>query len=134
MKKILFVILVSAALGLAACAGGSKSSAPAAVAAVPAEFAGLTNPLDEEAAVDGAEVFKNNCGSCHGEQGHGDGPAGMALEPKPKNLAVLAPTVADDYLFWRINTGKPGTAMIAWKGVLTDEQIWQVIGFVRTLK
>ena len=135
MKKIIFIIMVLAALTLAACGGGgSGAAAPAAVATVPAEFAGLTNPLGGEAAGAGAEVFKNNCESCHGSQGHGDGPAGMALIPKPKDLAVFAPTVTDDYLFWRITTGKPGTAMIAWKGVLTDEQIWQVIGFVRTLK
>lgn len=132
MKKILFVILV--AFVLAACGGGNSASAPVAVATVPAEFAGLSNPLGADAATAGAEVFKNNCTSCHGEQGHGDGPAGMALDPKPKDLAVFAPTVADDHLFWRISTGKPGTAMIAWKGVLNDEQIWQVVAFIRTLK
>jgi len=137
MKKVLFVILVLAALILAACGGGSDpSAAPVVVATVPAEFAGLTNPLgaDAAAAAAGADVFKNNCTSCHGEQGHGDGPAGIALDPRPKDLAIFAPAVEDDYLFWRITTGKPGTAMIAWKGVLTDEQIWQVVAFIRTLK
>jgi mono/diheme cytochrome c family protein len=46
----------------------------------------------------------------------------------------LQSTVADDYLFWRIHNGKTGTAMVAWKGILTDEQIWQVVSFIRTLK
>ena len=40
----------------------------------------------------------------------------------------------DDYLYWRIATGKEGTSMVAWKGVLTDDQIWQAVAFVRTLK
>ncbi|MBK8420507.1 cytochrome c [Candidatus Villigracilis saccharophilus] len=40
----------------------------------------------------------------------------------------------DDYLFWRISFGKDGTAMIAWKDVLTEEQIWQIIAFIRTLE
>jgi len=56
------------------------------------------------------------------------------LDPKPKNLAALQENVADDYLFWRINEGKPGTSMVAWKGILTEEQIWQVVSFIRTLK
>jgi mono/diheme cytochrome c family protein len=131
MKKMLFVVLVLSALALAACGGGTET---AVVESIPAEFAGKTNPLGADAAVSGAEIFQYNCQACHGEQGHGDGPAGVALEPKPKNLPVLAATVGDDYLFWRISTGKAGTSMVGWKGILTDEQIWQVVAFIHTLK
>lgn len=132
MKKVLFAVLVLATLVLAACGGGSN--AVATLAPVPADFAGKTNPLGADAAAAGAEVFKTNCESCHGPQGHGDGPAGAALDPAPKNLAVLQATAGDDYLYWRVNTGKEGTGMVAWKGTLTDEQIWQAIAFIRTLK
>jgi high-affinity iron transporter len=82
----------------------------------------------------GAIVFKNNCEVCHGPQGHGDGPAGAALDPPPKNLPELSAVAGDDYLFWRIATGKAGTAMVGWKGVLSDEQIWHVIAYIHTLK
>jgi mono/diheme cytochrome c family protein len=137
LKKILFVVLVLSAFVLTAC--GTVNSASGAdvigtLTPVPAEYDGQTNPLGADAAVAGAEVFKNNCEACHGLLGHGDGPAGSALVPAPKNLALLQTMAGDDYLFWRINTGKDGTAMIAWKGVLTDEQIWQVIAFIRTLQ
>ncbi len=131
MKKILLAVLVFAAFTLAACGGGEPA---AVVAAIPAEFAGKTNPLGAESAAAGAEIFKNNCTACHGEQGHGDGPAGAALNPAPKNLPELASTVGDDYLFWRVSAGKLGTSMVGWKGILTDEQIWQVVSFIRTLK
>jgi high-affinity iron transporter len=135
MKKILFAVLVLTAFVLSACGGGSGGTEEAATPApVPAEFAGQTNPLGADAAAAGAEIFKNNCVACHGEQGHGDGPAGAALNPQPKNLPELASAVGDDYLYWRINTGKPGTSMVAWKGILTDEQIWQVVSFIHTLK
>jgi mono/diheme cytochrome c family protein len=132
MKKILFVVFMLAAFVLAACGGGGAETV-VALDPVPADFAGKTNPLGADAATAGAEVFKTNCESCHGPQGHGDGPAGAALDPAPKNLAELQTQATDDYLFWRINTGKEGTSMVAWKGVLTEEQIWQVISFVRTL-
>jgi mono/diheme cytochrome c family protein len=132
-KKFLSVFLL-AVLTLAACSGGGGVSKTSASDTIPAEFVGKTNPLGPDAATAGAEIFKNNCVPCHGGQGHGDGPAGAALDPKPKNLAVFAPMVGDDYLYWRINAGKEGTSMVAWKGVLTEEQIWQVVSFIRTLK
>ncbi len=134
MKKVIFAVLASMFFLVSCGSSGSQSGADSAPAAVPAEFAGKTNPLGTDAATAGAAIFKNNCTACHGEQGHGDGPAGAALSPRPKNLPDLASTVGDDYLFWRISTGRDGTAMVAWKGVLTDEQIWQVVSFIRTLK
>ncbi len=133
MKKVLFVVLMLAAFALAACGGGG-AEAVATLAPVPADFAGKTNPLGADAATAGAEVFKTNCAACHGETGLGDGPAGAALDPAPKNLAELQAQAGDDYLFWRITTGKEGTSMVAWKGVLTEEQIWQTVSFMRTLK
>jgi len=118
---------------LMAC-GASPTESVETPAAVPTEFAGATNPFGPEAAAVGAEIFKANCELCHGPQGHGDGIAGQSLEPRPKNLANLQATVGDDYLFWRIHEGKSGTAMVAWNGILTDEQIWQIVSFIRTLK
>ena len=133
MKKNLLFILILGALILTACGGGG-SEEPAVLESVPAEFAGKTNPLGADAATDGAKVYQVNCESCHGTQGHGDGPAGVVLDPQPKNLPELAAQVGDDYLFWRVSTGKPGTSMAPWAGILTDEQIWQAIAYVRTLK
>lgn len=132
MKKVLFVVSMLGLLLLVAC---SLDSTPVPTfESVPADYAGKTNPLGPEAATNGAVVFKTNCAPCHGAQGHGDGPAGAALDPAPKNLAELQSHVTDDYIFWRISTGKPGTSMVAWKGILTDEQIWQTVAFIRTLK
>jgi len=36
----------------------------------------------------GREVFRANCASCHGDAGMGDGPAGLALNPRPRNFHV----------------------------------------------
>jgi mono/diheme cytochrome c family protein len=136
MRKIILMGVV-AIVFLAACGGNESSSSTnenATLAPVPAEYAGLTNPLGADAAAAGAEVFRTNCEMCHGPQGHGDGPAGQSLEPRPGNLAQVQTKAEDDYLFWRIHDGKPGTSMVAWKGILTDEQIWQAVAFLRTLK
>jgi mono/diheme cytochrome c family protein len=136
-KKIVLVMLASLWV-LMACGGQENTSSTAnenaTLAPVPAEYAGLTNPFGADAAEEGAKVFSTNCATCHGPQGHGDGPAGQSLDPQPRNLAELQAAAGDDFLFWRIHEGKPGTSMIAWKGILTDEQIWQAVSFIRTLK
>jgi mono/diheme cytochrome c family protein len=133
MKKLLMAVLILAAFAfaLAACGGTKATATPESI---PAEFAGKTNPLGADAATAGAEIFKTYCLACHGEQGHGDGPAGAGLSPKPKNLPELASTVGDDFIFWRISKGVPGTSMVGWQGTLDDEEIWKVISFIHTLK
>ena len=136
MSKIVYIAVLSL-LVLTACSesNGSPGSEPISTPApVPAEYAGKTNPFGPEAADEGARIFKTNCETCHGPQGHGDGPAGGSLDPKPQNLANLQEVAADDYLFWRISAGKEGTSMVAWKGILSEEQIWQVVSFIRTIK
>ena len=132
-RRLSFICLIVGVLVLMAC-GTSQTEEAFTPAPVPVEFAGKTNPFGAEAAIAGAEVFRSNCESCHGPEGHGDGVAGQALDPQPKNLADLQSVVGDDYLFWRIFEGKSGTAMIGWNGILTDEQIWQAVSFIRTLK
>jgi mono/diheme cytochrome c family protein len=38
----------------------------------------------------GAGLYTANCASCHGDNGGGDGPAGLTLNPKPRNFRSLA--------------------------------------------
>jgi hypothetical protein len=107
----------------------------------PDEFAGLTNPLadDTVALTAGKDIFEVNCATCHGPEGAGDGPSAAGLDPKPANLSdgEMMPTMNDGYLFWRVSKGgsvEPfNSAMPAWETVLTEEQRWQVISYVRTL-
>ena len=135
MKYLVWVILAFTSISLLSCTSDTTATATSgALETVPAEFAGQTNPYGAEAATSGAEIYQSYCATCHGETGLGDGVAGAALVPPPKNLVDLQSQVQDDYLFWRIHEGKSGTAMVAWKGILTDEQIWQVVSFIRTLK
>ncbi|SRR6266496_5079775 len=135
MKRIVFLvvgILLLTACGTSSSSSNSDSNAP--LATVPAKYAGKTNPYGVEMAPEGDKLFQTNCQMCHGAQGHGDGPAGESLAPRPKNLSAFQKTVDDDYLLWRISEGKPGTSMVAWQGILTEDQIWKIVSFIRTLK
>lgn len=144
MRKTSFLvlILVMGALALAACDGGSEP-APASGGLErpdpPAEYAGKSNPKagNAAAAEAGKATFVANCASCHGESGKGDGPAGGALNPAPQDLSALREGLSDAYLFWRISEGgilEPfRSAMPAWGNLLDEDQIWEIITFIRTL-
>ncbi len=95
------------------------------------ESASLNSPSDTQA---GKTLYENFCLSCHGPTGKGDGPAASTLQPKPADLSALLQSQEDAYLAARISEGKDGTAMVAWKNVLSEAQIRQIVAYLRTLK
>lgn len=132
MKKLVGIAVF--VLFISACGSTDVNTAQVSTESIPAEYVGMTNPFDASVAEEGAKTFQSVCESCHGEMGHGDGPASTALNPPPKNLFELQKQVGDDFLFWKISEGSLGTAMVGWRGILTEEQIWEIISFIRTLK
>src|SRR5512138_275413 len=129
MQKFATVLFLAACLATGGCGSPSTSTTATAAAcgSVPPEYVGKTNPLGPGSASACATAFQANCVACHGPSGKGDGPAASALNPPPADLAKVGEDATDDRLLWHISNGVPGSAMPAWKGVLTDEQIWQVI-------
>ncbi len=81
----------------------------------------------------GQQIFMQNCATCHGTTGHGDGPAAANLNPKPFDLTVHAPLHTEGELYYWVTNGITGTAMPVWQDKLTDLQRWQVVLFVKTL-
>jgi mono/diheme cytochrome c family protein len=51
----------------------------------PVDIMAVSVPTDSLLAK-GRELFRANCSSCHGDNGQGDGPAGLALNPRPRNF------------------------------------------------
>jgi mono/diheme cytochrome c family protein len=104
---------------------------------VPAAYRGAQNALAKTPDVVGAgrELYMAKCAPCHGPAGMGRGDAGLALYPSPALLADLVrmPQSVDEYLLWAISEGGApfGTKMPAFKDALTQDQIWQIITFMR---
>lgn len=86
----------------------------------------------------GRALYRYGCQVCHGEQGRGDGPASKNFDPGPRDLTDARYTqgLSDDYLFRVIKTGggpfgKPN--MPAWGALLKDEEIRDLVAYLRTL-
>ncbi len=101
----------------------------------PATADSLMNPLsgDPSAAESGKKIFMKACWTCHGTEGHGDGPASVDMTIKPARLNSLAvQQQTDGALFWKISNGRG--EMAAFKESLSGKQRWQLVNFIRGLK
>jgi high-affinity iron transporter len=84
----------------------------------------------------GGALYAQNCASCHGAQGMGDGPAARGMTPAPPALghpeamADLTPAL----VFRVISVGIAGTPMIAWGDRLTADQRWDIVGYLHALR
>lgn len=153
MKRIslLAALAVTALAALAAgCGGGGGKPANNAAGGggaaaltrppAPEPYAGKTNSKTSDADVaEGQKIFAGQCALCHGEKGDGDAAAGKALNPPASDLTdpKLQEVMKDDYMFWHIMEGGAAlghTGMTPFKDSLKEDQIWQVISYIRTLK
>lgn len=78
-------------------------------------------------AVRGKVIYEKNCQGCHGKTGVGVGGATPNLTD-PKRMAPLS----DQHLFDVITKGRPGTGMPAWGPMLTEQDRWSVVSYLRT--
>lgn len=87
------------------------------------------------AIAEGGTLYAAQCRQCHGTLGLGNGDLAYALKPSPALLAYLVdqPVAVDQYLLWSIaEGGKPfGTAMPSFKDRLSQEQIFQIVAYLR---
>ena len=122
------------ALLVASALAQSHDMAPAkAHWSAPEAAAKRANPVPATKASleQGRQLFKQNCLACHGPTGRGDGPAAASLHPHPADLAIMAGHHPDGDLAWKIANGRG--AMPPWKGALSEQQIWTLVTYIRSL-
>ena len=147
-RKLLLAATLCATLAAlaAGCGDGGKTGGGNKAAkedkiqrpAPPPEYAGKTNPTPD-AVEEGKKIFANHCVTCHGPNGDGDSPTGKALTPPASDLtdAKIQDAVKDDYMYWHIAEGGKAlghSGMTPFKDTLKEDQIWQVIAYIRSIK
>ena len=102
----------------------------------------------EEAVSEGREIYqKIECWKCHGQAGRGDGPSAPTLEDD-KGLPIRAADLTEGWrfngggtveeIYMRLRTGLNGTPMPSFSDlidaeVVTEEQLWRVAQYVKSL-
>jgi len=82
----------------------------------------------------GRGIFTQNCTVCHGLEGWGNGPNAITLEKKPANFSrPFYKQYPDEFWFYRISEGVPGTRMPRFQETLTEEQRWYLVAYLKTL-
>ena len=95
------------------------------------------NPLSHspQTIADGKEAFGHYCVACHGMDGQNTGvPFATHLSPPLPSLASAdVQSYTDGQLKWVIDYGLRPSGMPGSKGVLSDEEIWSIVLFLRNL-
>jgi cytochrome c oxidase cbb3-type subunit III len=84
------------------------------------------------------ENFSAYCASCHGQNGHGDGPAVATLKTKPQDFSNCDQMrkVSDQTIFKAIKGGGTSVGLSGdmpdWSADLSDNEIHELASFVRT--
>jgi mono/diheme cytochrome c family protein len=102
------------------------------------EARALKSPLpnSQDIVAKGKAIYdgKGGCFNCHGTDGGGNGPAAAKMNPAPRNFRHHGfwRHRTEGEIFWVIKHGSPGTSMIGFGPVLSDEEIWSLIQYERT--
>jgi mono/diheme cytochrome c family protein len=102
---------------------------------VPDEYKSMKNPVTQgdESNKAGQALYVKNCASCHGKTGLGDG-------VKSRMLKDFAGDFSSDYFqnqtdgehFYKTKFGRG--EMPKYDGKLSDDDIWNIINYMRTFK
>ncbi|NIM49010.1 MAG: c-type cytochrome [Gemmatimonadales bacterium] len=98
-----------------------------------ARLASSDPTLTGTAVPSGAEIYAKECVACHGKAGEGDGPAAVALNPRPTDLtkAEFQQGRTDDQLTEVIAKGRK--TMPGYGKRLTPEEIAALVAYIREL-
>ncbi len=115
---------------------GSDMNLAANTQAADPDVSKVAKPWEENADMlaHGKVVFKNNCEICHGVEGKGDGVAGKALQPPPRNFVEgkWKKGGASQELYLTIQNGLEGSSMASFKHLPKNDR-WAVIQFIRSI-
>jgi mono/diheme cytochrome c family protein len=95
------------------------------------------NPVPDtpDAVKEGAEHFQHHCQICHGLDGQNTGvPFAGKMAPPVADLSTKdVQDYTDGQLKWIIENGIGPSGMPGWRGILEDEEMWNIVRYIRHL-
>ncbi len=80
---------------------------------------------------EGAKEYEEHCALCHGGARAKISPMRDKFNPPVPQLVNRIPGDEDAWLFWVTKHGVRMTGTPAWTGILSDEEIWKVVAFIK---
>lgn len=102
---------------------------------VPANFKSMKNPVaaNDASTKAGMALYNKNCASCHGKTGLGDGVKARALKTFPGDFSKAEyQNQTDGEHFYKTKMGRG--EMPKFEGKMADNDIWNVVNYMRTFK
>lgn len=99
----------------------------------PVDVMQFLNPSDEILSK-GQQLYQTQCASCHGNEGFGDGPAGVTLDPAPRNLHDLNGwTNGPDFdaIYLTLQEGIINRGMASYSNLPPEDRL-AIISYMRT--
>ncbi len=94
----------------------------------------VPDDLDDEGRIRlGAQHYANACAKCHGGPGLGQNPQALAMRPRPQHLAEVVDQFTDGELHYILDSGVRMSAMPGWPTWGREDEIWNVVAFIRQL-
>ena len=102
---------------------------------VPANFKTMKNPVakSDVSTKAGLALYTKNCASCHGKTGLGDGVKARMLKDFPGDFSgTFFQNQTDGEHFYKTKTGRG--EMPKYEGKISDDEIWNIVNYMRTFK
>jgi mono/diheme cytochrome c family protein len=143
--KVLGAAVVAVLAGvpfLAACKSKSNAASASQIPTfLQTPVAKRTAAASADTVAHGRTLYEANCTQCHGVAGDGNGYGAPFLVPPPRDFTTAAykfrttgsgslPT--DEDLFRIISRGANGTGMPPWQYLLTEQERWALVDYVKT--
>jgi mono/diheme cytochrome c family protein len=88
-------------------------------------------PASEKTLIEGATLYRQMCSACHSLSRESDNSFGASFYPPAPNLPLRGTSYSDTEMFWIVKHGIRNTAMPAWRKLLSDDEIWQIVTLIR---
>jgi mono/diheme cytochrome c family protein len=80
---------------------------------------------------EGATLYEKHCALCHGGASAKISPMQHKFNPPAPQLVNRIPHDEPAWVFWVTKHGVRMSGMPTWDGVLSDDQIWKVVAFIK---
>jgi len=93
----------------------------------------MENPVQatHENLMEGQRLYEDHCALCHGSAKTKLSPLRDKFNPPVPQLIADVPEDEDAWVFWVTKHGARMTGMPSWNGILSDDQIWKVVAYVK---